>query len=170
MFAEEINQSDRMSHLARCSLPRLLLNLQSMRQQRRLLRTRLFLPLLADSQTRLASNQHQCYPAIMTYCQLLPHRGATVASNTLLQMRSIFTDTYFGLEKLTQSNNKQKLMVLSPDAFKERLRLDFAAHGVRNLFISDLNLFLALSDNAADMEMSRQLVETLLQGDDVIFC
>jgi hypothetical protein len=55
------------------------------------------------------------------------------------------------------------LRVSSPESFKARLRADFAQHGVRNIFITDLELFLAVSENAADMELSRQLFVALLQ-------
>ena len=60
-------------------------------------------------------------------------------------------------------------MVVNTETFKERLRADFTAHGVRNVFITDLELFLALSENAADLELSRQLIEALLQGIFAIF-
>jgi hypothetical protein len=97
-------------------------------------------------------------------CRLWPQRGAECAYVAQQKKRTLFTDAYFGLDQLARHNNKQKLRVSSPESFKARLRADFAQHGVRNIFITDLELVLAVSENAADMELSRQLFVALLQG------
>jgi hypothetical protein len=97
-------------------------------------------------------------------CRLWPQRDAASANAATQKKRTLFTDAYFGLDQLARHNNKQKLRVASPESFKARLRADFAKHGVRNIFITDLELFLAVSENAADMELSRQLFVALLQG------
>ena len=145
---------------ARCRL--FLPNPLSCNQQRLRRPIELPSPFATSRQYRVCSRPHQC-PALGRLC-FRPQDGAAASQ----QRRTLFADNYFGLDQLTLSNNKQKLRVASPEAFKARLRADFEARGVRNVFISDLELFLAVSENAADLELFRQLVEALLQALDLI--
>jgi hypothetical protein len=111
------------------------------------------------------SKRHLVSPLERVFCcRLRPQRDAESANAATQKKRTLFTDAYFGLDQLARHNNKQKLRVASPKSFKVRLRTDFAQYGVRNIFITDLELFLAVSENAADMELSRQLFVALLQG------
>jgi hypothetical protein len=147
-----------MNHPARCVAARFLTSfLYSLKQRRHF--TICLVPSFGAN-----SKRHLVSPLERVFCfRLWPQRDAESANAATQKKRTLFTDAYFGLDQLARHNNKQMLRVASPESFKARLRADFAKHGVRNIFIMDLELFLAVSENAADMELSRQLFVALLQ-------
>jgi hypothetical protein len=154
-----------MNYLIRSALPRFISNLTHCGHKQMVYRISVA-PVWVPHQLNWCHFPHRHLHAAKYSCRIGPQHGAASAPSAI---RTIFTDACIDVDKLPLVNNKQKLMVVNPETFKDKLRADFAAHGVRNVFITDMELFLALSENAADMELSRQLIEALLKENVAIF-
>ena len=82
-----------------------------------------------------------------------------VGPRICLQARLVFTDNYLGVDKVKMRQLQHRTQIQGPEEFKERVKMNFNASELKNIFNDEIEKFLYLSKDSDGLEFSLELIK-----------